>query len=276
MYYELADLTSLARSRYHIRRMRILVTNDDGVYAPGILVLKMALAPLGDVFVVAPERPRSAAGHAITLHKPLRLNPVKLADGSAAYGASGTPADCAVLGAQIVMEGKVDLVVSGINHGPNLGWDVHYSGTVAAAKEAAMTGHPAIAVSVTTYGPEVNYEVAGQFAAKLAAWLAEHPMPPRTLLNVNVPNLPAREIAGVAVTTQGPRQYVDRYERRTDPAGRDYYWLGGTLADERAPDGSDVKAVADGKISLTPLHLDMTAHGLIRDLQGWEQSSWGQ
>lgn len=252
--------------------MRILITNDDGVHADGIFALKQALTAIADVFVVAPERPRSAAGHAITLHKPLRIHQVELRDGSRAYGVSGTPADCVVLGAQEVMDGKVDLVVSGINHGPNLGWDVHYSGTVAAAKEAAMTGHPAIAISLADYSKDVRYDLAGDFVRELIEWTQTHKMPERTLLNVNVPNLPAERITGTAVTTQGPRQYIDRYEKRTDPAGRDYYWLGGSLADNRAPEGSDVHAIADGKISITPLHLDLTAHALLQDLR--ELSSW--
>ncbi len=267
------NLTSRRASRYHNRRMRILVTNDDGVQAPGILALKTALEaiPGADVFVVAPERPRSAAGHAITLHKPLRLSQVSLADGSQAYAASGTPADCVVLGAQEVMQGRVDLVVSGINHGPNLGWDVHYSGTVAAAKEAAMIGYPAIAVSVASYAADVRYDAAAAFAARLAVWLFERPMPERTLLNVNVPSLAPEQIAGILVARQGPRQYVDRYERREDPSGKPYYWLGGTLSDTRAPEGSDVRAIADGKISITPLQLDMTAFDLMDTLKEWNQ-----
>jgi len=250
--------------------MRILITNDDGVHADGIFALKEALSPVGEVFVVAPERPRSAAAHAITLHKPVRLNTVALRDGSAAYAVSGTPADCVVLGTQAVMEGLVDLVVSGINHGPNLGWDVHYSGTVAAAKEAAMTGHSAIAISVASYAPDVRFDVAARFAALLSIRIAEQPLPVGAVVNVNVPDIPAEQIAGVAVTYQGPRQYVDRYERRTDPAGRSYYWLGGTLADARSPEGSDVRAVAENKISITPLQLDMTAYDLLDTVKSWE------
>jgi 5'-nucleotidase len=248
--------------------MRILVTNDDGVHAEGIFALKTALARLGEVFVVAPERPRSAAAHSITLHKPLRLTTVTLRDGGAAYAVSGTPADCVVLGAQVVMDGNADLVVSGINHGPNLGWDVHYSGTVAAAKEAAMTGHAAIAVSVTSYAAGIRFDAAAEFAAHVAERLADNPLPIGAVVNINVPDLPASEIAGVAVTFQGPRQYVDRYERRTDPAGRDYYWLGGTLADGRAPEGSDVRAISENKISVTPLCLDMTDYALIDAVKG--------
>jgi 5'-nucleotidase len=249
--------------------MRILVTNDDGVHADGIFALKVALEPLGEVFVVAPERPRSAAAHAITLHKPVRLSKVALRDGSDAYAISGTPADCVVLGTQAVMDGRTDLVVSGINHGPNLGWDVHYSGTVAAAKEAAMTGHPAIAISVASYGLNLDYCTAAAYASVLAKHIAQNPLPIGTVINVNVPYLPASEIAGVAVTFQGPRQYVDRFERRVDPAGRDYYWLGGTLADARSPEGSDVRAISESKISVTPLQLDATAYDMLSEMREW-------
>ena len=252
--------------------MRILVTNDDGVQADGLFALYEALSEVGDVTVMAPERQQSATGHAITLHKPLRMTPTTLRDGSAAFMSNGTPSDCATLGILEAMGGDVDLVVSGINHGPNLGWDVHYSGTVSAAIEAAIIGKPSLAVSVATWDKEVHWEPVAKFAAQVARWLAAHPLPPYTILNVNAPNLPQSEIAGVAVTTQGRRQYVDRIEKRLDPTGRPYYWLGGSLAEEAegAEAGSDVRAVADGKISITPIHLDLTAYALMPSLKEWE------
>ncbi|WP_119319074.1 5'/3'-nucleotidase SurE [Capsulimonas corticalis] len=249
--------------------MRILVTNDDGVQADGIFALKTALARENDVTVAAPERQQSATGHAITLHKPLRLTATKMRDGGSAWMSNGTPSDCATLGLLEAMGGSADMVVSGINHGPNLGWDVHYSGTVSAAIEATVMGAPSFAVSVATFEAEVHWDAAANFAAKLAHWLTRHPLPPNTILNVNVPNLPEREIRGVAVTTQGRRQYVDRIEKRMDPIGRPYYWLGGSLAEEAlgAEAGTDVRAVADGWISVTPIHLDMTAYSLMPMLQ---------
>ncbi len=252
--------------------MRILVTNDDGVQADGLFALYEALSEVGDVTVMAPERQQSATGHAITLHKPLRMTPTALRDGSPAFMSNGTPSDCATLGVLEAMGGDVDLVVSGINHGPNLGWDVHYSGTVSAAIEAAIIGKPSLAVSVATWDKEVHWEPVARFAAGVARWLAAHPLPPYTILNVNAPNLPQSEIAGVAVTTQGRRQYVDRIEKRLDPVGRPYYWLGGSLAEEAAgaEAGSDVRAVADGKISITPIHLDLTAYALMPSLKEWE------
>ena len=250
--------------------MRVLVTNDDGVQADGLFALQKALRTIADVTVVAPERPRSAAGHAITLHKPLRMNPVRLRDDTPAFAASGTPSDCATLGVVEAMQGNVDLAVSGINHGPNLGWDVHYSGTVSAATEASINGAPAVAVSVATWDADVHWDGAARFAVTLALYLQQNPLPPFVILNVNVPNLPASEIKGVRVTVQGHRQYVDRVERRTDPQGHPYYWLGGSLAEEAAgaEEGSDVRAVAEGYISVTPLHLDLTAHRLLPSLRG--------
>src|SRR5580700_9676766 len=169
--------------------MRILLTNDDGIQAPGILAARDALSTLGDVFVVAPERPRSAAGHAITLHKPLRLTPTPLPNGGLGYAASGTPTDCVTLGYEIVMEGKCDLVVSGINAGANLGWDLTYSGTVAAAIEGAVLGLPAFAISlvITDHDSEpADFRPAADFAARLARRIEADPLPRHTFLNVNV------------------------------------------------------------------------------------------
>ena len=255
--------------------MRILVTNDDGVYADGLFALTVALREVGDVTVVAPERQQSASGHAITLHKPLRLSPVVLRDGSPAFASNGTPSDCTALGILEAMGGDVDLVVSGINHGPNLGWDVHYSGTVSAAIEAAMVGKPSLAVSVASWDTGIHWEPVAKFAAQVARRLRTRPLPPHTILNINAPNLPQSELRGVAVTTQGRRQYVDRLEKRLDPTGRPYYWLGGSLAEEAAgaEAGSDVRVVADGRISITPIHLDLTAYSLLPSLKEWDSDN---
>ncbi len=253
------------------RPLRILVSNDDGVQAPGLLALKIALEEQGyQVTVCAPNRPRSASGHAITLHKPLRIDTVTLADGSKAFAASGTPADCVVLGLDEVVKNEVDLVISGVNHGPNLGWDVTYSGTVSAAMEAVISGFPAIAVSVASYEETMHYEPVAAFVAKhLVPQVVAHGLPPVTLLNVNSPNVPAGEIKGVQWTTQGNRQYVDRIEKRVDPLGRPYFWLGGKIHDRETGPGTDTRATGDGYISVTPIHLDLTAHALLRDLKSW-------
>jgi 5'-nucleotidase len=238
--------------------MRFLLTNDDGVHADGLFAVKKAIEHLGEVVVVAPERQRSGAGHAITLNEPLRLFETTLADGSAAYGCSGTLE---------VMQGNVDLVISGINHGPNLGWDVHYSGTVSAALEAVMIGHPALAVSLATFTDDTHWDSAAAVTVKIINWMQDNPIPIHTLLNVNVPNLPLAEIGCISFTRQGPRQYVDRLEKRLDPSGKTYYWLTGTIADHQTADDTDVTAVADGRVSITPLHLDLTDHQLFSALR---------
>ncbi len=249
--------------------MRILLTNDDGVHAPGLLALKRALEAVADVIVVAPDRPRSASGHSITLHKPLRITQVDLIGGGTGWASNGTPSDCVTLGFDVVMEGRADLVFSGINAGPNLGWDLTYSGTVSAAMEGAILGVPAVAISIAGDQPPFEYDTAAAFAVKLTRAILEHGLEPWTLLNVNVPAIPKERIAGVAITHQGRTQYVDRIDRRTDPWGRPYYWLCGNLKEDDPDPGSDVHAVLNGYISVTPVHLDLTAHHLIDGLQRW-------
>lgn len=250
--------------------MRILLTNDDGIHAPGIHAAKVALDALGEVVMIAPERPRSAAGHAITLHKPLRIMPLKMLDGQEGFATNGTPTDCVTLGFDVVMEGKCDLVVSGINAGPNLGWDLTYSGTVAAAIEGAVLGIPSIAISVAAeHGVEIEFGPAAAFVAKLARQLLSDPLPPNTLLNVNVPAVPESELRGVAITHQGRREYVDRIVARTDPSGRPYYWQAGSIREDTPDPGSDVHAILEKQISVTPVHLDLTAYPLLDKLRTW-------
>ncbi|MCJ7821768.1 MAG: 5'/3'-nucleotidase SurE, partial [Armatimonadetes bacterium] len=186
--------------------MKILITNDDGIRAPGLTALHAALLPLGDVLVIAPERPRSACGHAITLHKPLRLMPVEMPDGSEGFAINGFPADCVALGVSDHLGGHPDLVVSGINLGPNLGVDMIYSGTVAAAREGAICGIPSIALSVASYDAS-NFQPAAEFAAYLAQAVLEQGLPEGTFLNVNVPAGPTSQIRGVALTRQSRISY---------------------------------------------------------------------
>lgn len=249
--------------------MRILLTNDDGIHAPGLQAARAALSALGEVFTIAPERPRSAAGHSITLHKPLRLERLRLPDGTVGTACSGTPTDCVTLGFDVILEQRCDLVVSGINAGANLGWDLTYSGTVSAAIEGAVLGLPAIAVSLVIPRPPsdpLDYRAAADFTARLAAWLQAEPLPAGTLLNVNVPHA-ASETAQAELTHQGRREYVDRIETRADPSGRPYYWLAGSIREDVPDPGSDVHAVLQGRISITPLHLDMTAYPLLERLR---------
>jgi len=249
--------------------VNILVTNDDGIYAEGLFALKSALGALGTVHVVAPDRPRSASGHSITLHKPLRVSKARLPDGSQGYATNGTPSDCVSLGVLDLVGGKVDLVVSGINWGPNLGWDLTYSGTVSAAMEAATMGIPAFSISVASYEEGISFDYAAEFSVFLAAILLKHRLPPDALLNVNVPNQPASHIRGIEITRQGKRRYSGRLEKRVDPMGRAYYWLGGDAAIDELEEGTDVKAVADDKVSITPVHLDLTGYAAMDQLRKW-------
>lgn len=240
--------------------MRILITNDDGIYAPGLLALARALAPLGEVIVIAPERQQSAAGHGITLHKPLRMSPMPIdAPVAEAFATNGTPADCTILAAA---DGRPapDLVVAGINAGANLGEEVLYSGTASAAMEGALQGIRSFAISVTAY-EECIFDPAAQFAAKLARRLFEVELPADTFLNVNVPSVCAEDLGAPVLTRLGRRRYVNSLERREDPRGRPYYWFSGEPLECDCAEGTDIGAIQAGQISITPVHFDMNFRG---------------
>jgi 5'-nucleotidase len=250
----------------------ILVTNDDGVHDPGLLVLKQELEDLGDVMVLAPERNRSAISHAITMHKPLRIQSVTLADGSAAHTCSGTPADCVRLAAGGVLGTRPDLVVSGINAGHNLGSDVYYSGTVACAREAAINGIPGIAVStvfphLAPASIEEIWRMAAAAVRTLVISVRREGLPEHTLLNVNVPGVHPEELKGQRITRIGSRSYRLRPEQREDPFGRAYYWPAGTGPHDEEDETSDVGAVGRGYISVTPIRLDATHYGWIEQFE---------
>jgi 5'-nucleotidase len=236
--------------------------------SPGLLALKNALSAVGRVTVMAPDHNWSAGGHVKTLHKPLRVGETKLLDGTPAFTTSGAPSDCVALACLGFIPEPIDLVVSGINQGYNLGHDVTYSGTVTAAMEGVINGVPSIAVSLGRL-PDMNYDVAARFVAQLAPKVLEMGLPPYTLLNVNVPNLPEDQITGVVITRQGLRKYRDQLDKRLDPRGRPYYWIAGEPEDEPEEEGTDVWAVTNGHISVTPLQLDLTAHGMLERLRGW-------
>jgi 5'-nucleotidase len=248
--------------------MRILITNDDGIHAAGLSALYQALRPLGEVTAIAPERPRSACGHAITLHKPLRIRSVEIPGGGVGYASNGTPADCVALGVSDHLGGVPDLVVSGINLGPNLGVDMTYSGTVAAAMEAAICGIQSFAISVASY-ELAEFGPAADFAAYLVRMIAKRGLGQRGFLNVNVPPVPREKIAGVSITRQGRLRYSNRIERRTDPRGGVYYWLTGERVDRSEHEGGDVDAIAQNRISVTPVRLDLTDDDLLGELSGW-------
>ena len=248
------------------KKTRILVCNDDGVYGPGLRPLVRALSRLGAVTVVVPDQDRSAVSHSLTLHAPLRVRTV----GRNFYILNGSPADCARFGILGILEERVDLVVSGINHGFNLGEDVTYSGTVAAAMEATLLDKPAIAVS-RGIGPEgpASFAVAADFARKLGSEVLRRGLPQGVCLNVNVPALPRARLRGVAVAGLGRRVYGRKITGRVDPRGHRYFWLAGTQVSSISTPGSDVAAVEAGRISITPLHSDTTDRPAIQALRKW-------
>jgi 5'-nucleotidase len=249
--------------------MRILLTNDDGIQSQGLTALAEALKGEHEVTILAPDRNWSISGHNRTMDRPLRVNEVPLGDGYKAYSSDGSPADCVALAVLGFLDQKPELVISGINHGNNLGDDITYSGTVAAAMEGIISGIPAIAVSMNT-DPIWPIDVAAQFVVRFVEQITEHGIEPDILFNINLPNLPHDEIMGVQVTTLGKRIYEDQLLKREDPRGRTYYWIGGNSIRSEGEKGTDVAAVADGYVSITPIHMDMTNHKLLEKLRAWD------
>lgn len=246
------------------RKPSILVCNDDGLFGPGLKPLAQALRPLGRVTVVVPEHERSAASHALTFHKPLRVRCME----EGIYVLNGTPADAVRFGVFSILKERVDIVVSGINRGANMGADTLYSGTVGAAREGCMLGYPSAAFSLAN--PRAgHYETAGIFARELVKVLLKRGLPPQVCLNVNVPDRAPGRIKGVAVTRLGQRVYGKDVHIRKDPRGETYYWMAGIVPSGVHSPGTDMTAVRHHKISVTPIRLDMTAAETIVDLQQW-------
>jgi 5'-nucleotidase len=244
--------------------LRFLLTNDDGIRAAGLGALERALDGLGPIDVVAPDRERSASGHSLTIEHPLRvarLDPHH-------WAVSGTPTDAVLLAIETLLPERPDWVISGINHGPNMGEDVTYSGTVAAAMEACILGIPAIAVSIAGRS-ELPFESQRPLLRDLIEKLVRFPLGRRQLLNVNLPNLPAERIRGVRVTRLGSREYRDSVVPRQDPRGRDYYWIGGTGPDWAHDERADAQAVQDGYVAVTPLSTDLTHYQALVDLEAY-------
>jgi 5'/3'-nucleotidase len=240
--------------------MIILLSNDDGIHSDGIIALENSLQHLGEVYTVAPDREQNSMSHALTLHRPLRV----LEIGRRRFAVDGTPTDCVKLALTGLLSVRPDLVVSGINKGPNLGDDIIYSGTVSAAIEGALLGIPAIAVSLVTF-ENFEFQTAAEFTAILVSRIQERGMPPETLLNVNVPPLPKEQIKGWRLTRQGKRHYSENIVERTDPRGKKYYWIGGDSLGFAHDDGTDCLAVHEGYISITPLQVDLTNHKLLQE-----------
>jgi 5'-nucleotidase len=252
--------------------MRILLSNDDGILATGLSILERACAPLGDLHVVAPDREQSATSHSLTLHHPLR--PVQLGDRR--WQVDGTPTDCVLLACNALMPDRPDFVVSGINHGPNMGEDVLYSGTVAAAMEGLALGIPSIAVSFAGRVLQRDALLEGQvelLRGLLHRLMTLRVFPRDTLLNVNLPAIPAGDVKGVRLTRLGRRVFSDSIARMQDPWGREILWIGGGSVEWSGPEDSDFRAVHDGYISVTPLHLDLTHRDILDTAKDWWQES---
>ena len=240
----------------------LLVTNDDGVHAAGLAALAKALDELGEVHVMAPEREQSACGHALTLHRPLRVDQL----GERRYAVNGTPSDCVNLALLGFLPERPVLIVSGINHGSNLGDDVTYSGTVSAAMEGTLLGVPSIAVSLAPGG---DFDEAGRVARVIAMRVLVDGLPPKTLLNVNVPPVPPR---GIQITRLGHRVYDGKIVEQADPRGRTHYWIGGGPPQWSALEGTDMGAIHEGYVAVTPVHLDLTHYGALEQMASWRAS----
>jgi 5'-nucleotidase len=251
----------------------ILVTNDDGVLAAGLFALVQEMRKLGKVSILAPDRNWSGGGHVKTLDRALRVREVRLADGTQAFASDGAPSDCVALATLGFFHKSIDLVVSGINAGANLGHDVTYSGTVTAAMEAVIAGVPGMAVSLEI--PEghigsIDFQPAARAARQVMERVLANGLPEETLLNINVPFLNGGQICGFRLTRQGMRVYHSRLDERIDPRGRPYYWIGGDAPTGVAERGTDIGALAEGYVSITPLHLDLTAYHTLTDLNTLE------
>ena len=240
----------------------LLLTNDDGVNAPGLAALADALNEVGEVWVYAPDRDQSAVGHGISLHRPLRVRQVR----ERWYMVDGTPTDCVMLAVRDLLEERPRMVLSGINNGPNLGDDVTYSGTVAGAFEGMLLGVPSMAVSVVNHAPN-HFACAAEVARQLVTEVLERGLPPDTVLNVNVPDVPHAELNGISITKMGRRTYEDEIIHREDPRGAAYYWIGGDQPGHVVDEGTDFNAIDENRVSVTPLHRDLTNFDALKKLK---------
>ncbi len=243
----------------------ILVTNDDGITAPGIQTLVSIAKQLGDVIVVAPDSPQSGKGHAITVNNTLYLN--KISENE--YSCSGTPVDCVKMAVHEILKRKPDLCISGINHGSNSSINVIYSGTMSAAVEAGIEGIPAIGFSLCDFSWNADFEPTKEYVKKIISSVLENNLPKGIVLNVNFPKLPSSEIKGVKVCRQANAMWIERFDKRQTPYGKDYYWLTGEFVNKDKGEDTDEWALANGYVSLVPVQFDLTAHHAIQTLNSW-------
>ena len=248
----------------------ILVTNDDGIVAPGILALIEVMSEIGNVVVVAPDSPQSAMGHAITINSTLQINKIsKENDAVVKYSCSGTPVDCVKIAVSEILDRKPDLCVSGINHGSNSSINVIYSGTMSAAVEAGIEGIPAIGFSLCDYSWDADFNQVKSFVKKIALQVLENTLPEGVLLNVNFPKLSEKDIKGIKICRQAKAIWQEKFDKRTSPMGKEYYWLTGEFINKDNGEDTDEWALANGFISVVPVQFDLTAHYAIQQLNGW-------
>ncbi|MCK4569521.1 MAG: 5'/3'-nucleotidase SurE [Bacteroidales bacterium] len=253
-----------------MKKPHILITNDDGYHAPGILKLTAIMQEFGDVTVVAPEDAMSGTGHAITVRHPLRLQKLSQQNGLEIWSCKGTPVDCVKLGEQIVLRQKPDLLVSGINHGSNASVNIVYSGTMAAVLESTINGIPSIGFSICDYSHQADFSYVDKYIKQIVQEVLEKGLPDHTCLNVNIPAVNDAEIKGIKVCNQANARWVEEYDERKDPANKDYYWLTGRfeLLDDRI--GTDVWALRQNYVSVVPVHYDLTAHHAMEHIKKFD------
>ncbi len=252
-------------------RPLILVTNDDGITAPGIRTLISIMNEIGDVVVVAPDSPQSGMGHAITVDSTLYCNPIHVDDGvQLEYSCSGTPADCVKLAVNEILNRKPDLCVSGINHGSNSSINVIYSGTMSAAVEAGIEGVPAIGFSLLDYNWDADFKPCKDFVKRITESVLKNKLPEGVVLNVNIPNLKKEEIKGIKICRQAHGLWKEDFDKRTSPLGKDYYWLSGKFENLDHGEDTDLFALENGYISVVPVQFDLTAHHYIQKLNNWD------
>lgn len=244
--------------------MKILITNDDGIAAPGIHALIQAFKGQTELYLVCPDRERSGTAHAITVFDPIRVEEARIEGIEGAWVVGGTPVDCVKLAMAALIKDKIDLVISGINHGSNLGTDVLYSGTVAGAAEAAILGAPAIAASYNSYRRDIDFDFPARVVKRVVDVLGGLKPPANTLLNINFPDMQASTVKGLRICSQGVRNYRNVFEERKDPRGNTYFWMGGDVVDEENQPGTDVEAIHQGFISITPIRIDRTDYNLMK------------
>jgi len=251
------------------KRPNILITNDDGILAPGIRALIEVMCEMGNVLVVAPDQPMSGSGHAITVRHPLRLNLITREEGYQEYSCNGTPVDCVKLGEQVVLKSKPDLLVSGINHGSNASINIIYSGTMAAVLESAIGGVPSIGFSLLDYHHHADFSNCAPYVRLIAGSVLANGLPDGVCLNVNIPAVNGMEIKGVKVCRQGRSRWVEEFDTRTDPHKRDYHWLTGYFEKLEENEETDQWALDNNFVSVVPVHFDLTAHYALDTLRQW-------